>query len=238
MNSFEHISRRCACAIGTFDEARTHVNRLRPQMPAKYYDERESELPIPPTEMHGSNDFEIVMFNAHNDTNADDMNVTHGNESTDEEDVKPAIFGEVEIDGADQNALDQLLVEESGANGSDSFDHEEFDPFSDSSNVTESHNPGYTGAGTTADQVGLGSANGTPREANTTETNEKQKKLVKLDDSLEYEYISQDDFRPFVLDDGFQIKANDDLSKNWPFKQNVCIFKHLSRLQLKHWFFG
>lgn len=156
--------------------------------------------------------------------------------------MKPAVFGEVEMDGADQNALDQLLIVESGANGSDSFDNEEFESFSGSSNVTESHDPENTSASATTIQIGLDSANDTPREpnatdSNDTETNEEQKKLVKLDDSLEYEYISQNDFRPFVLDDGFQIKANDDLSKNWPFKQNVCIFAHFSRSQLKHWFF-
>lgn len=72
--SIEHILRRFA--IGTFYEARTHVNRLWPQMSATYYDERESELPIPPTEVNGSNDFEIVMFDAHNDTDTDDMNAT------------------------------------------------------------------------------------------------------------------------------------------------------------------
>lgn len=57
----------------------------------------------------------------------------------------------------------------------------------------------------------------------------KRNKVV-LDDSIEMEYDSEIDFRP-KLDDGFEIKAHDNLSNNWPFKQNV---RHFFLKDYKH----
>lgn len=43
----------------------------------------------------------------------------------------------------------------------------------------------------------------------------------KVDDDLELTFSSESDFQPISVKAGYQIKANDSLSNNWPFKENV-----------------
>lgn len=204
---------------------------MRPQLPAIYNYVRVFEQPIPPTEVPNYVEDNDVNENDDDNSFLTEDNSFHTEETLDfsassaqsENDIKPT-FEQVRVGGADSNAFDALFV--------DSIEQPEMtDPFANSNNEPSeqciSGNALNASSSQTNDTHSHTSyATQSPEqhtsnsEAVTMVAGQKQFKVA-IDDSLEMVYDSENDFRPFILDDGFQIKANDILSNNWPFKQNV-----------------
>lgn len=226
-----------------FDDALCYIERLRAHLPALYNSLRENELPIPPVDV--LNDDEVSSIEIVEET------FDQNNESEQEEDVKPTIFEQVQLETCDVDAFDTLFN-----NGEDEEEVDtinEVDPLANDKSVigeqiarVDQVDDMHDTSVETIDEVSntqamqnniqhdkqtdestgnevaaaIGSTTNDQADQVVSDTNTNSQIIVKLDDDLEYIYTSIQDFRPYVENE-FQIKANDALSNNRPFKKNV-----------------
>lgn len=182
--------------LASFYEALDHANRKRNHAPAIYNEARVNETPIPI--VNHANEERIE--NSDGESNAEEELAVQIDEEIFEEqempiseqnDVKP-VFGTVELDNADVSALNDLFSLDSTIETNENI--EQMAATNDS--LESTHNEDVVSSTTTL----------------TTH---------KVDDDFEYTYSSESDFQPISVKAGYQIKANDSLSNNWPFKENV-----------------
>lgn len=186
-------------------------------MPAIYNDSRVCERPIP-----------AIIPNALNDM-VEEYVYDDGQLDSDEYDTKP-VFEEIQLEDADLHAFEALFIEEIGSANTPVIENDPLiqDNFHANgpspNNIPNEHVSIVDQAldptdGNPQTEIAQDSATSTGNlfglEVQTTH---------KLDDSLEFTYTSENDFQPMVVADGFEIKANDALTNNWPFKQNVKQF--------------
>lgn len=215
--------------VGNFGDALNYVNRSRRILPALYNSARENERPIPPTI---ASDAEETFFDATDDDETffgDNFGDANGNVSVEEEeqieDVKPIVLAEVQLNDSDVNAFDALFNDNAEGNNVKN----DMDPLSNNVNeaagdvdadasIDISSNDGIQAAqnetAANNDSIGNDRAEQAPSDSELT--------TIKLDDSVEIVYSSLQDFRPYIENE-FQIKSNDVLCHNRPFKQNVRV---------------
>lgn len=170
-------------------------------------------------------------------------------DNVEEQDIKPNVLPEVQLDASDLNAFDALCNTDSDSDSDADADEEEIDVSNDMNNetdplanneneqISEDDSNGAVGSGDGAsisfyDVVQDNAAsdgNGTDINDESTEnghsvqsTSNPEPKTVEINESLEMIYSSLQDFRPYTENE-FQVKANDSVCQNRPFKQNVRI---------------
>lgn len=174
------------------------------------------------------------------------------------EDVKPTILPAVELDSTDVNAFDDLfntlndinndkdpLANSTTVTNEDhDVDTEGTDNSIDTTNVadiddsieksmesleiaTTSKNAVTESAAESAESFGTANALNSPANVSPVRNEQNHANHVVFDDGLELTFNSLQDFRPY-MENEFQIKANDVLCKNRPFKPNVNVSSFFS----------
>lgn len=237
------------CILAGFDDAMSFANRSRRIMPALYNSERENEQPIPPTNASGD-DEEFFDDTFVDDT---DQNIANADAeaAAEEEDVKPNVLTEVQLDESDVNAFDALCNTNSDTDeeeiDEESYDmNSETDPLASGGTEQNNEDDGNGAVGVVVDPsipfnddgqafqdsvASVENGTGTNDESiqngqSVQSTSNSEPTTVKFNESLEMVYSSLKDFRPYTESE-FQIKANDSVCQNRPFKQNVSVLSLL-----------
>lgn len=181
--------------LASFYEAADHANRKRNRAPAIYNEARVNETPIPIVN-HAN---EERTENSDDESNAEqELAFQIGEETCEEQEMGnfeqvdiKPVFETVELDNADVSALDDLCSVDS-------------DIESNEDSLLAATNDSLE---STLNESAVSSTTGSTTQ--------------KVDDDLELTFSSESDFQPISVKAGYQIKANDSLSNNWPFKENV-----------------
>lgn len=193
----------CVC-LASFYEAQHHANRKRNRAPAIYNEARLNESPIPVVN-HAIEEYAENSSDASNEEEElaievdeapfDVHEMPSSTQNDTEIDVKP-VFESVVLDDADASALNDLFAVENFENSIESNETIDSSLVATNNGLESTHNENV--------------ASSTTRST-----------THKVDDDFEYTYSSDSDFQPISVKAGYQIKANDSLSNNWPFKENV-----------------
>lgn len=215
--------------LASFYDALDHANRKRNRAPAIYNEARVNEAPIPVVnhtsveraenlddESHAEEELAFQsdeeIFEEQEMDIQQELSIGHERSidqmlSIEQEldielgifeqnDIKP-VFETVALANADVSALDYYL-------------------FSVDSSIRSNENIENEDSSLAATSVSLESIHNEDAVSSTTSLT-----THKVDDDFEYSYSSESDFQPISVKAGYQIKANDSLSNNWPFKENV-----------------
>lgn len=201
-----------------------HAEKLRSVLPAVYNQARLYEQPIPPIvaavemisnehdEMDGFEGIENAQTSESNDTNFD---------------VKPPIFAEIELPTEDAAAFDAMFSDEEILSESEMPAHsmDEIDPL-ENSNIATANNENTS-------QNNMSSVGNSEPESFVQDDSSIEQivaarqitdKIIDSGDELQCTYTSLASFRPNI-ENVYQIKKQDVLCNNRPFKQNVIFVK-------------
>lgn len=208
-------------------------------MPASYNPNREHEQPIPPTDhqiegmvQHGDEETignteddiaaAAAVATVSGDSNDSEQEVDDDSNVAEQADEKP-IFEEVLVPEADMSALDSLFNERNNLTAasisSQNIDIQPDDRAEDENSSTQSFSNDDESVSNTENLAHETSASLDGSQSLTHITIEDED-----GDDIVMGFKSESDFRPMMVNDGYQIKLNDWLSSNWPFKENVRRF--------------
>lgn len=224
LNSIMWINISIFRVVVSFNNAMHHAEKLRSLLPAVYNQARLYEQPIPPivaaVEMIPDEHDEMEGFEAIENTQTGESNDTNF-------DVKPPIFAEIELPTQDAAAFDAMFSDEETLSESEMPAHsmDENIPLGNS-NIATANNE--SNSQNNMSLVGNSEPNSFVQDNASIEqivaARQITVKIIDSDDELECTYTSLASFRPNIVN-VYQIKKQDVLCNNRPFKQNVIFVK-------------